>query len=570
MQDISFGWGGGISRFIEPKRHFVKPLELSPTDRDRPRALHPLLPLRALLPGGLRGLPAGAARARRALVRLDVRRAPLRGAVQRQHHRAVPGRRADVALLPLPRAPLGHRGCRHRLHALPGAVQRHADRPRRARAARALARERRGRRRLAVRPRPLRLPGAVGRAEAGARAEGLVAVEAEAAVAAGAGVALDSGAATSTTATLTDNGGGNGNGNGGGEPLRLHDELAAPASACACASRCCATAASCARCTWERALAEAQRGTETRGRADGRDRRRRGDQRGGLPAGAADARGARLAAPRLAPRRRARAGAAARRSRDPRLQAKVSDLEFAHAVLVLDCDPIRDAPILDLRLRKGVRRHGMKLERCVRRGPRRCARRPSGSRRRGEELVILWGERFIAGPDGRRARASAARPRRGAVARRDRRRRAARSSGDRQRARAARGRRAAERRRRASASAERRRAATRAAIADGAGRRRAERAVSAAGRSAERRRPVRRAPSTGDGGARLGARRSSARARWSRTRRCSPRASRARERDLPGRAPMRRRRGRSRIPTVASSACAKRSRKPAPRARAGR
>ena len=49
LQDISFGWGGGRSRFIEPKRHFVKPLELSPLDRDRPRALHPLLPLRALL-----------------------------------------------------------------------------------------------------------------------------------------------------------------------------------------------------------------------------------------------------------------------------------------------------------------------------------------------------------------------------------------------------------------------------------------------------------------------------------------------------------------------------------------
>ena len=38
LQDIAFGWGGGISRFIEPKRHFVKPLELSPTiaiDRER-------------------------------------------------------------------------------------------------------------------------------------------------------------------------------------------------------------------------------------------------------------------------------------------------------------------------------------------------------------------------------------------------------------------------------------------------------------------------------------------------------------------------------------------------------
>jgi NADH-quinone oxidoreductase subunit G len=46
---------------------------------------------------------------------------------------------------------------------------------------------------------------------------------------------------------------------------------------------------------------------------------------------------------------------------DPRLQAKVSDLEFAHAVLVLDTEPVNDAPILDLRLRKGIRRHGLKL-----------------------------------------------------------------------------------------------------------------------------------------------------------------------------------------------------------------
>src|SRR3954462_4954675 len=38
LQDITFGWGGGTSRFIEPKRHFRKPLELSPLvaiDRER-------------------------------------------------------------------------------------------------------------------------------------------------------------------------------------------------------------------------------------------------------------------------------------------------------------------------------------------------------------------------------------------------------------------------------------------------------------------------------------------------------------------------------------------------------
>jgi NADH-quinone oxidoreductase subunit G len=46
---------------------------------------------------------------------------------------------------------------------------------------------------------------------------------------------------------------------------------------------------------------------------------------------------------------------------DPALQATVPDLEFAHAVLVLDCDLVDDAPILDLRIRKGVRRHRVRL-----------------------------------------------------------------------------------------------------------------------------------------------------------------------------------------------------------------
>src|SRR4051794_36750924 len=45
----------------------------------------------------------------------------------------------------------------------------------------------------------------------------------------------------------------------------------------------------------------------------------------------------------------------------PAAQATVSDLEFAHAVLVLDVEPVDAAPILDLRVRKGVRRQGVKL-----------------------------------------------------------------------------------------------------------------------------------------------------------------------------------------------------------------
>ncbi|HLJ02799.1 MAG TPA: NADH-quinone oxidoreductase subunit NuoG [Solirubrobacteraceae bacterium] len=45
----------------------------------------------------------------------------------------------------------------------------------------------------------------------------------------------------------------------------------------------------------------------------------------------------------------------------PALQATVPDLEFAHTVLLVGCEPLDDAPILDLRIRKGVRRHGVAL-----------------------------------------------------------------------------------------------------------------------------------------------------------------------------------------------------------------
>ncbi len=45
----------------------------------------------------------------------------------------------------------------------------------------------------------------------------------------------------------------------------------------------------------------------------------------------------------------------------PSLQARVPDLEFAHAVLVLDTEPVDDMPIVDLRIRKGVRRNGVRL-----------------------------------------------------------------------------------------------------------------------------------------------------------------------------------------------------------------
>jgi NADH-quinone oxidoreductase subunit G len=45
----------------------------------------------------------------------------------------------------------------------------------------------------------------------------------------------------------------------------------------------------------------------------------------------------------------------------PALAATVPDLEFAHAVLVVDADLVDEAPILDLRIRKGIRRRGVRL-----------------------------------------------------------------------------------------------------------------------------------------------------------------------------------------------------------------
>jgi NADH-quinone oxidoreductase subunit G len=88
---------------------------------------------------------------------------------------------------------------------------------------------------------------------------------------------------------------------------------------------------------------------------------------------------------------------------DPRLQAKVADLEFAHAVLVLDCDPIADAPILDLRLRKGARRNGVKLVAATAAellAEDRVSELVATLNDAGEEVVILWHERLTAGPDG--------------------------------------------------------------------------------------------------------------------------------------------------------------------------
>jgi NADH-quinone oxidoreductase subunit G len=115
----------------------------------------------------------------------------------------------------------------------------------------------------------------------------------------------------------------------------------------------------------------------------------------------------------------------------PALQATVPDLEFAHTVLVVGCEPLDDMPILDLRIRKGVRRHSVKLvvatarpsaldpnaQRVIRFAPGAEAEFLAGVaaalgggeagaearglaellRDAGEDVVIVWGERLDPG-----------------------------------------------------------------------------------------------------------------------------------------------------------------------------
>jgi NADH-quinone oxidoreductase subunit G len=121
----------------------------------------------------------------------------------------------------------------------------------------------------------------------------------------------------------------------------------------------------------------------------------------------------------------------------PALQATVVDLEFAHTILIVGCEPLDDAPIFDLRIRKGVRRNGVKLAIATSRpsalDPNAAlsvrippggeaeflaaldvalagsdGRAGSGSdsevgrlaellRDGGEDVVILWGERSLSG-----------------------------------------------------------------------------------------------------------------------------------------------------------------------------
>ena len=58
---------------------------------------------------------------------------------------------------------------------------------------------------------------------------------------------------------------------------------------------------------------------------------------------------------------RARRPGRSRRSRAPELGAAIADLDSAESILVVGADPLHAMPILDLRIRKAVRRNGPRL-----------------------------------------------------------------------------------------------------------------------------------------------------------------------------------------------------------------
>ena len=112
--------------------------------------------------------------------------------------------------------------------------------------------------------------------------------------------------------------------------------------------------------SWEEAIAKAAAALKHGGAAERGDRRRR-LQRGGLPGPAHHARGARLAARRLAPLARPRRARRWSASPSPSSRPGSATSTTPSAILVVGTDPLHSSPILDLRIRKAIRRNGAKL-----------------------------------------------------------------------------------------------------------------------------------------------------------------------------------------------------------------
>ena len=120
----------GLDAHALPEAHLRQADPRLAAHRARPRALHPLLPVHALLGGRVRGRSARGREPRRAVDDRDLRGRAVPGALLRERPRALPRRRADLHDLPLPRAPVGDPERAHRLRPLPGRLQRLGDDPR--------------------------------------------------------------------------------------------------------------------------------------------------------------------------------------------------------------------------------------------------------------------------------------------------------------------------------------------------------------------------------------------------------------------------------------------------------
>jgi NADH-quinone oxidoreductase subunit G len=358
LQDITFGWGPGLSRFVEPKRHFVKPLALSPTIAiDRERCI------------------------------LCYRCVRFSQEISEDHQLVLLERGSHSYVSTFDGHPYVAPFAGNIIELCPvGAL---TSRPYRFRA----------------RPWDIEDAGSVCtlcpaqcNVTLTVRDEGVLRVQARENIEVDDGWLCDRGRFAYPALGGSPPAGAAGN---GAQPSRTGERILQPLIRDGGELR---------PCSWERALQEAAAALS-----------RAGARTGALVGGEATSEEGHLLArlmreglgsPNVDSRRAGKLALELHRAlSDPRLQARVSDLEFAHAVLVLETDPIEDAPILDLRLRKGARRRGMRLVRASAGDLPAAGGGPSGEliralREAGEEIVILWHERLTSGPDGEaRARA---------------------------------------------------------------------------------------------------------------------------------------------------------------------
>ena len=155
--------GPGRDRMRFRKRTFDKPIPVSPLIAlDRERCILCYRCTR-FSEDRRRGRAARGDQPRRGLRHRHLRRRALSGALLRQRPRALPGRRAHLDDLPVPRPALGDPERPHGLRPLPGRVQHLGDDARGQGGADPLEKPRRGGRRVAVRQGPLRLRTPEGR-----------------------------------------------------------------------------------------------------------------------------------------------------------------------------------------------------------------------------------------------------------------------------------------------------------------------------------------------------------------------------------------------------------------------